>query len=174
MLYKVEMMTESDAAIYYSGRIDASAHTEWVEAETKEEALRIGKERGAKWAEENGERPFVYFNEAYLETQEEWERTRPEREAAAAKEKARLEKAAATRQRNLEKKAAEKNMTVEEYQAFCKKKQSLKRLEKKTVDLEAYIEETIENQKKYLEELRETLKERKERIENLKKELETE
>lgn len=128
--YRIEMMTKEQYHDYMMGALFVGIRERVVTAETKEEAIAV--------AETNY--PNMVINKNYVLTLEEYEAEKraeeAERAERRAKEEERNRKAKETKARNEAKRAEEMGKTLEEYKAYKKAENNMKRYAKEVARLE--------------------------------------
>lgn len=128
--YRIEMMTNEDYYEYMTGSLFVTVHKRIVPAETKGEAIAVAKTNY----------PDMVINKEYVLTLEEYEAEKKAEEAERAERKAkedeRNRKAKETKARNEAKRAEEMGKTLEEYKAYKKAENNMKRYAKEVARLE--------------------------------------
>lgn len=127
--YRIEMMTNEGYYEYMTGSLFVTVYKKIVPAETKEEAIAVAKTNY----------PDMVINKDYVLTLEEYEAEQKAEEAERAerraKEDERNRKAKETKARNEAKKAEEMGKTLEEYKAYKKAENNMKRYAKEVARL---------------------------------------
>lgn len=128
--YRIEMMDNEQYHDFMMGALFVGIRERIVPAETKEEAIAV--------AETNY--PDMVINKNYVLTLEEYEAEKraeeAERAERRAKEEERNRKAKETKARNEAKRAEEMGKTLEEYKAYKKAENNMKRYAKEVARLE--------------------------------------
>lgn len=141
--YRIEMMTGDDYGNYMMGYNDYNLNVEYIEANTKEEAVEIAKRNY----------PTMVINENYVKSIEEMKaEAEAEKKAHERFLKAEAEKKARKEAREKEK-AEAMGMTLAEYKEYKKAEAKKKRYANEIKKMEAEIErlkEEIAWRKKYL------------------------